>query len=50
MKTTLTLKPRHFEPVVPPPVEQTGNYRALDRPIRRGARTPIMWPPMAAIR
>lgn len=30
-----------------PPIEHTHNYRALNRPLLLGAKTPLQWPPVA---
>ena len=40
-------KPLSLWPEVdaPPPLELTANYKALDRPLDRGSRTPFVWPP-----
>lgn len=35
------------DPPPAPAVEGIPNYRALNVPIRKGVRTPIMWPPRA---
>jgi hypothetical protein len=32
------------------PAASTDNYRALDRPLVRGSRTPLQWPPLAGSR